>query len=184
MIDKERFSLFGKGVIFVVGIFLSLFLIKQVYGIFHTDASGIAANKIAFYVVNAKPQTQQIKIGEIAPDGQSYRYSVEINNFKDNKVSEVDMEYTMNIRTTTNIPVNYELYLGNDTTNIIGTKEIVQDANGMYFFKFSSHAGNFVHGVEKTDRFTFVVSFPNTYNDAAYQDLIETIEITVDARQV
>lgn len=184
MIDKQRFKLLSRAVLLVVGIFVSLFLIKQVYSIFHTDASGIAANKIAFYVVDAKPQTQQIKIGEIAPDGQNYRYSVEINNFKDGKVSEVDMEYTMSIRTTTNIPVNYELYLGDGTTNIIGTKETVQDANGMYFFKFDSHAGNFVHGVSKTDKFTFVVNFPNTYNDALYQDLIETIEITVNAVQV
>ncbi len=184
MIDKQRFKLASKAVILIIGIFGSLFLIKQVYSIFHTDASGVAANKIAFYVIEAKPQTQQIKIGEIAPDGQNYRYSVEINNFNNEKVSEVDMEYTMSIRTTTNIPVNYELYLGDSTTNIIGTKETIQDANGMYFFKFDSHAGSFVHGVEKTDRFTFVVNFPNTYNDAAYQDLIETIEITINAVQV
>ena len=36
----------------------------------------------------------------------------------------------------------------------------------------------------KTDTFTFVVNFPTLYNDAAYQDLIETIEITIDVKQV
>ena len=184
MIDRKRFKLLSKGVILIGGIFISLFLIKQVYSIFHTDALGVAANKVAFYVINAGSQTQQIKIGEIEPNGQDYRYSVDISNFRNNKVSEVDMEYTMKIRTSTNIHVDYELYLGNDTTNIIGTKEIVQDANGMYFFKYSSHAGSFVHGVSKTDTFTFVVNFPTTYNSAIYQDLIETIEITVDAEQV
>ena len=185
MIDKQRFKLLGQGTILVVLIFVALFCLKTVFSIFHSDASGVVANHIAFYVVEAVPQTQSIKIGEVAPDGQSYRYSVDVSNFKNGKTSEVDLEYTLEIITTTNIQVTYELYAGTDTTNnIIGTKEVITDTNGMYFFKFTPQVGTFTHDVQKTDRFTFVITFPSTYNDAAYQDLIETIQITVDANQV
>ena len=100
------------------------------------------------------------------------------------KVSEVDLDYTVQIRTTTNIPVSYELYANDDTTNIIGTKQIVQDSNGMYFFNYSPQVGSFTHSVQKTESFTLVINFPSIYNDAAYQDLIETVEVTVDANQV
>ncbi len=184
MIDKKKFRRFYKTAVLVLLIFLVLCLLKFSYSIFHSDANGNVANKIAFYIVDAKSQTQTIKVGEVSPDGQDYEYKIDISNFKNGKTSEVDMQYTMNIRTTTNIPVDYELYFGNDTTNIIGTKDVVRDTNDMYFFNFSSHAGNFVHGVAKTDTFTFVVNFPTLYNDAAYQDLIETIEITIDVKQV
>ena len=184
MIDKQRFKVFNRITMSVFLIALILLLVRTTYSIFHSDTNGVIANKIAFYVVDTVPQTQEIKIGQVKPDGQDYSYDIEVSNFKDGKVSEVDLDYTVQIITTTNIPVNYELYVNDGDTNVIGNKEIIQDDNGMYFFKYSPQVGSFVHGVSKTDKFTLVVNFPQIYNDAAYQDLIETVEVTVNANQV
>lgn len=184
MLDKQKFKLLSHITLLVFLISISLLLIRTTYSIFHSDTNGVIANKIAFYVIDTKPQTRVIKIGEVKPDGQDYSYDIEVSNFKDEKVSEVDLDYTVQIRTTTNIPVSYELYANDSDTNIIGNKEIIQDNNGMYFFKYSPQVGSFTHDVPKTDKFTLVVNFPEIYNDAAYQDLIETVEVTVDAKQV
>ena len=70
MIDKEKFSIFRNMIFCLFGIFLSFFFIKNVFPFFHSDASGTIANKIAFYVVDPVPQTEEIKIGELQPDGQ------------------------------------------------------------------------------------------------------------------
>jgi len=168
----------------VFGFLISLFLVRTVFSIFHSDAGGTVSNKIAFYVIDPVPQTEEIKIGEVAPNGQNYSYSIDVSNFKDGKTSEVDMDYTMQVVTTTNIPVTYKLYANGGDTDVIGTREIIQDNNGMYFFKYSPQVGSFVHDVQKTDSYTLVINFPSTYNNAAYQDLIETIEVTVDVKQV
>lgn len=184
MIDKEKFSLFRNIIFCLLGIFLSFFFIKNVFPFFHSDASGVIANKIAFYVVDPKPQTEEIKIGELKPDGQSFNYDIDVSNFKDNRVSEVDMNYTMEIVTTTNIPVTYSLHKNHDSENVIGTKEIIRDDDDMYFFKFSPQVGSFVHGVSKTDTYTLVINFPVSYNSDYYQNLIDTITISIDAKQV
>lgn len=183
MLNKQKFKLFNRITISVFCLFLILILMKTVFSVFHSEASGVVSNRIAFYVIDAKPQTQEIKIGELAPNGQDYSYSIEVSNFKDGKISEIDMNYTMQIKTTTNVPVTYKLYANGGDTNVIGNKEIIQDDNGMYFFKYSPQVGNFVHDVQKTDTYTLVINFPDTYNNASYQDLIETIEITVDVKQ-
>lgn len=184
MINKKKFKVFNRFTILVFCILVFLFIIKTSYSFFHSDASGVVANKIAFYVVDSKPQSQTIKIGEVKPDGQDYSYDIEVSNFKNDKVSEVDLDYTVQIITSTNIPVDFKLYSNDGDTNIIGNKEIVEDDSGMYFFKYSPQVGSFTHGIKKTDKFTLVINFPDLYNDALYQDLIESVEVTVDAKQV
>lgn len=184
MLDKYRLKLSGKIGILVCFILISFMGIRFAYSIFHTDSNGSISNKIAFYVLDAERQTQSIKIGDLSPDGQDFSYDIEVANYLNGKVSEVDLDYTLNIVTTTNIPVSYKLYKNNGNTDVIGNKEIIQDSNMMYFFKYSPQVGSFVHGVTKRDVYTLVVNFPQMYNKEKYQDLIETIEITVDASQV
>lgn len=184
MLDKYRLKLSGKIGILVCFILISFMGIRFAYSIFHTDSNGSISNKIAFYVLDAQRQTQSIKIGDLSPDGQDFSYDIEVANYLNGKVSEVDLDYTLNIVTTTNIPVSYKLYKNNGNTDVIGNKEIIQDSNMMYFFKYSPQVGSFVHDVTKRDVYTLVVNFPQMYNKEKYQDLIETIEITVDASQV
>ena len=184
MLNEKDFKNFNKITILVLCIMLSVTLASKIYGRFHTEIDGSINNKVAFYVVNTEPQTQEIKIGELAPNGQNFTYDIEVNNFEDNKITEVDMNYTLEIVTTTNVPVTYALYSNGGSTNVIGNKEVIQDDDGMYFFRFASQTGNFVHGVSKTDRYRLVINFPESYKLAMYQDLIDTIEITVDAKQI
>ena len=135
-------------------------------------------------MIDPKKQTQSIKIGEISPDGQDFSYSIEVSNFKDTKVREVNLDYTFEVITTTNIPVTYSLYKDDGDTYIIGNREIIQDSNDMYFFKYQSLAGSFFHDIPRTDKYTLVVNFPQTYNNEKYQDLIDTVQISLDAKQV
>lgn len=184
MFDKYRFKLSFRIVLIVLGIFVSFIFIRFTYSLFHSDSNGVIGNRIAFYVVDPKKQTESIKIGELSPDGQDYTYDIEVSNFKDGKVSEVNLDYTFEVVTTTNIPVTYSLYKDGGDTNIIGNREIIQDSNDMYFFKYESLAGSFIHDAPRTDRYTLVVNFPEMYNNEKYQDLIDTIQISVDAKQV
>lgn len=184
MLDKYRFKLSGHVVLLICLILFSFMFIRLTYSVFHTDSNGTVSNKIAFYVLEARTQTQSIKIGNLSPDGQDFSYDIEVANYTSGKVSEVDLEYSLIIVTTTNIPVTYKLYKNDGTTNIIGTKEIIQDSNMMYFFRYSPQVGSFTHGSVERDKYTLVVNFPASFNKEKYQDLIEAIEITVDANQV
>lgn len=183
MLNKQKFTLFNKITLSVFGFFVVLILMTTVFSAFQSDAEGTVSNKIAFYVIDPVPQTQQIKIGELAPDGANFSYSIQVSNFKNGKTSEVDMDYTLRIKTTTNVSVSYKLYANGGDTDVIGTREIIQDDDGMYFYSYNPQVGSFVHGVQKTDTYTLVINFPTTYRSAVFQDLIDVIEVTVDAEQ-
>ena len=184
MIDKRKFRQLNRLTISIVAILLILLLIRVVYSAYQTDGEGKAISEIAFYVVNSSVQTQNLQMFDLEPSDEDYTYDISVSNFENNKTSDVDMQYNLEITTTTNIPVTYKLYLNGGPEDIIGTKEIISDNNGTYFFKFTPSSQTFTHGVQKTDNYQLVVNFPSQYNSEEYQDLIENVEIKVDAKQM
>lgn len=183
MIDKKKFIKFNRITIVLILIFILLILGKT-FSAFQTDGSGKAIADIAFYVLDTKTQSEDIKMFEISPDGKDYIYNISVSNFKGNKTSEVDLEYEFTLVTTTNLPVEYAIYLSDGTDNIITSKEIYQDEDGMYFYKFHTPKQNFTHDVKRTDNYKLVVNFPEKYKSSEYQNLLESATIYIDSKQL
>lgn len=184
MINKKKFNLSIKITLTIVLILILLLLIGNSFAFFQTDGSSKVISDVAFYVVDTKPQSRELKMFEIEPDGKDYIYNIDVSNFKDGKVSEVDIEYEFTLVTSTNLPVDYAIYMGDSTDNIITSKEIYQDEDGMYFYKFFTSSKNFTHGESRTDNYKLVVNFPETYKDYNYQDLMDSMTIYVNSKQV
>ena len=99
------------------------------------------------------------------------------------------MEYDLTIRTTTNLPIEYELYKNEQYTNdaaqsIIKSDDIVQDDDNTYFRVITTETETFSYNEAKKNIYQLVVRFPAKYNTINYQDIIEAIEITVDSKQI
>lgn len=183
MINKKKFLSINRITITLLIIFILLVLLKSTYASFETNSSGNALSKIAFYILNTKTETENLKISNIKPDGKDNNYLITVSNFNDTKVSDVDLEYSLEIRTTTNIPVTYKLYLNDSSDNIMSTKELVKDTDNTYFYKYKSILQSFTHQVKRTDTYKLVINFPSNYNDEVYQSMIDDVEISVNARQ-
>ena len=80
--------------------------------------------------------------------------------------------------------IDYKIYYGDSLDNIITSKEIFQDEDGMYFYKFKTNSKNFTHGVARKDSYKLVLNFPLTYKDYKYQGLMEGMTIYINSRQV
>ena len=184
MIDKKKFWQFQKITIAIVGILLLLLGMRVVFARFFTDGSGPAVGDIAFYIIHPTTESQTLKMFDVKPDGKDYIFNIDVSNFKDDNVSEVDLEYTLELETTTNIPVDYKIYLNDATVNDFQNKEIIQDEDGMYFFKFSTPKQRFEKEKEMTNHYQLIVNFPTNYNEEVYQDLIDHVEVTITATQV
>ena len=65
----------------------------------------------------------------------------------------------------------------------MSTKELVNDTDNTYFYKYKSILQKFTHQVKRTDTYKLVVNFPSNYNDEVYQSMIDNVEISVNARQ-
>ena len=183
MINKKKFLSINRITITLLIIFILLVILKSTYASFETNSSGNALSKVAFYILNTKTETENLKISNIKPDGKDNNYLITVSNFNDTKISDVDLEYSLEIRTTTNIPVTYKLYLNDSSDNIMSTKELVKDTDNTYFYKYKSILQSFTHQVKKTDTYKLVINFPSNYNDEVYQSMIDDVEISVNARQ-
>ena len=183
MLNRAKLKLSLRISFLIICSLILLIVLSKSLGAFESEGEGTAISEIAFYMIDADTETKELKLGKISPDGKEHYYIINVSNYNDSKVSEVDMEYSLSLRTTTNIPVSYKLYLNDNTENIIGTKELVTDNDNMYFYKYNSISSEFNKNVKKNDKYKLVVYFDKEYSDEKYQNLIDSVEITVCAKQ-
>lgn len=141
---------------------------------------------VAFYITDIGTVTESIHLSDVVPDNQTYFYNFTISNFKNNSISEVDIVYSIELISTTNLPLQYDLFEYGNNTNIITSSSTITDSNGVYFKKnISTNTYKFNYGTQETDTFTLAVTFPSTYKDQpnTYAGVIELIDIVVRAEQ-
>lgn len=184
MIDKKKFLYFNRITFAIIGILLIMLITKVAFSRFFTDSSGVAVGDVAFYIIKPDTQTQTLNMFDIKPDDQDYVYNIDVSNYENDQVSEVDLEYNLSLKTTTNIPVEYKIYLNNQDTNEFNQQEVIQDEDGMYFNQFLTPSQKFNKNQKQTNHYKLIVNFPSKYNEEGYQDLIDSVEITIAAKQV
>ena len=145
---------------------------------------------IAFFIVDVQSQTGQIKLDGMIPSATPYLYQFNVSNFEPttNKRANVDLTYSIEIIATTNIPLNYRIYKGNNMSeNVIDSDTVTTDANGVYYRHLRINSVSTMnHNAAHTDVYTLWVEFPLQYKDspAAYSGIIELVDIKIDAEQV
>ena len=139
--------------------------------------------EIAYFVIGNEVQNQTLKLESMVPRDESYNYAINISNSENERVSETAIEYHMQLKTTTNLPLQFELMLeGQDETQIAQT-ETLQDEDGMYCILMSTDLKEF--GLTKEEhKYILSITFPKEYKvNSEYSDVIELVEITVDSKQ-
>ena len=165
-----------------------LLALPKAFSLYETSVNGTTTMQYAFYVLNTNYNTQEIKLGDILPSTGAYVYDFTVSNFNNSGRSEVDMEYDLSIRTTTNLPLRYELYIDESyddvgATNAITSNTTTADSDGTYFNHFLTATKYMPYTQNKTYSYELVVYFPSNYTDSMYQDVAESVEITVASRQ-
>ena len=183
-INKTKFLFFFKYIaIFLLVVFI-INIMEITYSKYSSSANGDAAANIAFFIVDVGTYENTISLNNLEPSNNDYIYKFTVNNFKNNKRTNVKLDYNLEFVTTTNLPLTYKIYK-EGTNNIITSNEIIQDVD-MYFNKLSTNeAGSFSYEENQTEEYTLVVNFPITYNDKPdeYQGLIDSFMIKINATQ-
>ncbi len=170
-------------------IVIVIFLTPTTYSKYKTETDSTAEPEIAFYLLQTDYRTTNILLEEIAPRNAPYTHKFTVSNNNGTSRTETNLQYDLSIRTTTNLPLTYELYLNSEYTdqnaqNIITDEQVIQDDDGTYFNKFTTDTEYFSHAYNETNEYQLVVYFPSNYINEMYQDIIDSIEITVDSKQV
>lgn len=146
-------------------------------------------NDVAIYLLETSFKEVDIDIPDLIPSLEPYIYNFTISNNDGENISEVNLEYDLYIKTTTNLPLNYKLYLNEDyedpnATNIFESEELITDEYGTYYRKVGIPTRYFYYDEPSTDKYTLVIEFPIEYNNSIYENCIESIELIVDSKQV
>ena len=173
-------------------VFVLILLIKMIsftYSKYESRAHTKPNIIVAFYVLNKDYQSMNLNLDELFPREEPYIYTFSISNTKGQKRCQTDLEYELSIKTTTNLPITYELYKNqnyndDNATSIKKTDEIIQDEDGTYFRIITTETESFSFREDETNIYQLVVHFPQEYNTINYQDIIEGIEITVNSKQI
>lgn len=187
--EKKRFLL----VVFVMFllIFVAFKLFQIAYAAYESSAKLNANIERALYILEEGGLSFNIDLNKIEPSVDPYVYKFSISNFQGSRHSDVDIEYQLSVRSTTNLPLVYELYRNQNyddpsATNLFDSFIVQQDEDGAWY--------NFFEGKEKylfsyeedsTDIYTLVIYFNEEYkNTLDYADSLENIEVKLDSHQV
>lgn len=191
MFSKKNILLISKINLFLVAFFMTLVLFPFTLSKYETTTTGNVNSNIAFYLFKADYQVQRIKLADLKPSNEPHVYTFSVSNQNNNKVSDVDIEYTLKIVTTTNLPLRYQLYKNenyqsNSATNLITTNNttITPDDDGTYFQTFEFTREELLYSTPKTNNYTLVVYYDTTNKEAKYQDTVESVRIIIESRQI
>lgn len=171
-----------------IALVLLICIVPKTFSKYESTMSGITSVDAAYYVLGTEYQYQTIELPTIIPSDDAYVYTFSIANNKDGKRLETRLEYDLSVRTTTNLPLTYELYMNTDDINnassIKVSDSVSPDEDGTYFRHITTNKAFFSYLYDEVNYYTLVVNFPSEYNNFKYQDIVDVIEIRIDSRQL
>lgn len=173
-----------KLVILTMVLVLLICVIPKTFSKYESDMSGVAEVETAFYVIATDYQYQTIALPTIVPRDEPYVYTFSVANNKDGKRLETRLEYNLSIRTTTNLPLTYELYKNDSDVSIKVSDDVMADDDGTYFRYITTNREFFSYLYDEVNYYTLVVNFSKEFMDFNYQDIADVIEITIDSKQI
>ena len=105
------------------------------------------------------------------------------------KRTDTKLQYNVKLRTTTNLPLQIELYENENysdsgSQDILSVEDTRADEYGTYFTTYTTPTSYFGFQNNEKNIYSLVVYFPSIYNSIDYQDVIENIEVIVESKQV
>ena len=187
--EKKRFLLVVLGMFLLIFVAFKLFQIA--YAAYESSAKLNANIEKALYILEEGGLSFNIDLNKIEPSSSSYIYKFSISNFYGSKHSDVDIEYQLSIRSTTNLPLVYELYRNQNyddssAINLFDSFMVQQDEDGAWYNFFEGREKYFFsYNEDSTDIYTLVIYFDEQYKNVLdYADNLENIEVKIDSHQV
>lgn len=184
---KQKKKLLLVGFVLMVGLFLSFGLFRKAFASYQSSVKLNANIDQALYLFGGDRLSFNIDPGKITPDVAAKTYKFSVANFNAKEQSDINIEYTISVRTTTNLPIVLSMYRNNDTNfDMLETFEYKQDVDGSWYRVYNVSDTYRMNYSEKIkDVYTLKILFPSQYaNDTTYADAVENIEITLKSKQI
>lgn len=187
--EKGRFLLFAFALLFIL--FVAYFLFRTAYGRYEMNGRLKSNIDKALYLFGTDEVQFNLEPSGIVPRDDPYVYRFSVSNFTETKDSDVDISYTVRVRTTTNLPIRVQLYRNElydsaGAVNLFDGCRDVQDEDGAWYHVYEVDTEyEMMFSNRTTDVYSLVIYFPTIYaNDTTYANSIENIEVTLNSKQM
>ncbi len=170
-------------VFIIIFLLLSINLFKNTFSKYKTTAISTAGVDLAFYFVQATDVSQELQLDSILPKDDPYIYTFSVSNHHNNKRTETAIDYDIELKTTTNLPLEYEIYELGETTNLITSTTQTPDSDGTIFQYIKASGGTLGFENDEDIVYQIKVKFPSSNNDVEYQNIVEYLKLTINTRQ-
>ena len=220
MINKKKLF---KTLIIIALLIIIIFAVIQIGRTLARYETTTTTNRdvdVAFWIVDNSFDSQRLYINDIYPKSTAFEYPFTVANYDpgadltsetDDKIAETDMEYEILLKTTTNLPLSYEIIRegaicaqGGELYPDAEQSELYTDTDGTVYRKIEikqtiiegettrtipftiNTINDDTNQKQKiTDDFIIKVTFPEEYSaNENYADLMEYVDIELTARQV
>lgn len=167
-------------VLYMVYLALACTLVSGVtYARYRTEVTGTGTANIAAVAMNSNIDLTK-ELQGLTPGGEK-TIDFKVTNYDSadsGKVSEVSQEYSITINTTGNLPLEYVLSSTGGGAGTVVTKPVGSSSS------LEWTGGELPHSAKTEHSYTLTVTWPEDKNDSAYADEIDSVTLTVDAKQV
>lgn len=184
---KLRFVIFSM-LFFLLASVGAFSLIKS-FATYFSKADLLLDVQTAMFVIEEGEMSFNIDLDKIIPSDKPYVYTFSVSNFNEDGRTDVDLEYTLKLQTTTNMPLRYRLYEGTynlEKDDIIALREIKQDSDDSWYNLFTIDENyEFTYKENQTNIYYLVIDFEPIYkNVLEYSEAIENIQVIINSKQI
>ncbi len=178
---KLMYIKFAFLVLFVI---VAFSLIRNSTAKYRSTAKSNADVDLAFYMFKEQDISQDLKLESILPRVEPYEYTFSVANNDGTDRTETAIHYTIEFKTTTNLPLNFKVYNSEDMeTDLVESTETKTDDDGTYFKYIKVAGGNLGFEQDETHTYKIHVEFPQEYNLAQYEGIVEYVKVTIKSSQ-
>lgn len=191
IVSKFNLKDFKRNTLFILLLFITIIAVSTVkltQARYESNTAVSVTPTLAFMLVDVTTTSGQIKLESIVPSTTPYLYTFNVSNFNSTRRANVDLTYSIEIVTTTNMHLNFKIFKGNNLTqNEIDTDTFTTDEDGMYFRHLVINDVSVMpYDTNTTDVYTLWVEFPISYQQYPdeYAGVIDLVDIKINSEQV
>ena len=181
-------------ILIVIIIALIIIGISMTMGRYTGDATAEMTTDIALFVFEEGLQEGSLLLSGLYPREAAFEeFEFTIANTDGEKTAQVSIDYTAELKITTNLPLEIDIYKKTSSEGTYSklededeiTNEIVLDESEQcYIRKITIKSGSFTHSQAQTDTYKLSVKFPPEYKtEEEFAGMVDHVSIVVDAKQ-
>ena len=180
---KNSKLIWFKLILLVLILVLVVNMVKGTLARYRSRALSEADVDLAYFIVDTQSVSQSLRIDSMIPQDSAISYTFFVANYKNAERTQTALDYTIEIKTTTNLHLGYSVHKQGESTNLITSDVTRPDSNGTIFRYLTVTGGTFGVTANQQDVYVLEVTFSSSYKSADYAGIIDYVQITIDSRQ-